>query len=91
MDKLIAKFNELSTSPRLIDSIHSEILKLKETNEGNWKERLTTCIKTLNKLSVEHDGIYTEEREEIISIIDHLLINYDDNEIENIIDENRIW
>lgn len=91
LDKLIDKFNELDTNPKLIDLVHSELLKLKETNEGNWKEKLIICIIGLNKLSVKHDGIYTEEREEIISTLEHLLIDYDEDEIEKIIDENRIW
>lgn len=91
LDKLIDKFNELGTSPKLIESIHREILKLKEINGENWKEILTICIKSLNELSVKHEGIYTEEREEIISTIEHLLIDFDDDEIEKIIDENRIW
>ena len=89
IESLITELNTIGTEKEIIDAIKKELENLKENKtELNWKDELKKCIVNLNKLN---RGIYTEEREEIISTIEYLLIDFDSDEIEEIIDEHRNW
>ncbi len=89
IENLITSLNTISTEKRIIKEVKTELENLKANiTELNWKDELKKCICNLNKLN---EYIYTEEREEIISTIEYLLIDFDSDEIEEIIDGNRTW
>lgn len=91
IETLVNNLKELETDGELIELIKEQLSSLTDCNEKNWKNKLLRCVDNLNELSLKFDGIYTEEREEIISTIEDLLVDFNDDEVAGILDGGRIW
>ena len=93
IEELVNALQEIGCEEQLISEIKIVIEALKNNVNDNddWKAVLKICILKLNKISDQYDAIYTEEREEIISAIQHILVDYSTTEVEKLIDKYRNW
>ena len=89
---LVNNLYKIGCEEQLILEVQFLLETLKNNIENNdWKKELKICIGNLNKISVKYDAIYTEEREEIISTIQYILVDYSSTEVERILDKYRSW
>jgi hypothetical protein len=88
IENLILLLQEIGTEEPQLNKIKHELENLRNnSNLSNWRNELKKCIENLNR----YDDIYTEEREILISTIGYILVDFDADEVEQIIDANRSW
>ncbi len=89
---LVNNLHEIGCEKQIILEIQIVLETLKKNIEYNdWKKELKICVVNLNKIADKYDAIYTEEREEIISTIQYILVDYSSIEVEKNLDKFRNW
>ena len=92
VEDMVTTLSYFETDEVFVEWLVTELRKFeKNVNSDNWKEKVKTLIRLINKKDAKEEHIYTEEREAIIQAIEYILKNVDAEELDTLIEEHREW